>query len=172
MRSGHAPRHVLFAFTAVALILSAVLFAGSAPRGHQTSPLKVASGARDPAPPLLRVLAGAHRREAALRRAASRFLSAFLPYEVGENTPSVAIRLRRTAAPSFARRLLARPPRPPASGVLPPLAQLRRLHVAFLSGVGERALISGTARRGGALEEFSFLFERRHGRWLAAGAGE
>jgi hypothetical protein len=77
--------------------------------------------------------------------------------------------LRATSSPAFHRELLANRPDPAA---LPAPAELTRLSLVGLSGRPPRALVSGSARRPSGSEEFAFLFKRRGGRWLAAGAAE
>jgi hypothetical protein len=104
-----------------------------------------------------------------LRREARHFLAAFLAYEVGDLGPGLARQLRATSSPAFHHELLANRPDPAA---LSAAAKLTRLSAVGLSGHPPRALVSGSARRRGGKEEFAFLFERREGRWLAAGAAE
>lgn len=124
-------------------------------------------------PPLVaRAAARAERLANELRRSARRFLAAFLRYEVGQEGARLTAALRATATPSFAKRLLARPPRVPVAGRLPPPARLGRLQVGFLSGAATRALVSATAWRGPRPEELSFVFARRRSRWLASGPGQ
>jgi len=119
-----------------------------------------------------RIVGDIQRRQAAVRAAAHRFLTAFFRYEVGELSPVVRRALRSGATGRFARRLLDDPPRAPARDRFPPQARLRRVDVAFVSPAATRAVVSGTARRGGLAEEFSFVFVRRWGTWLASGPGE
>jgi hypothetical protein len=102
--------------------------------------------------------------------AAHRFLAAFLRYEVGDLSPSVRRELRATAGSTFLVELLARPPHQ-ISG-LPPIARIVRLRITHLSPVPPRALLSGSARRGARLEQFSFLLELERGRWRVVGPGE
>jgi hypothetical protein len=104
-----------------------------------------------------------------LRREARLFLTAFLAYEVGNLGPGLAHQLRATSSPSFHHELLTDRPDPAAPSAP---AKLTRLSVIVLSRRPPRALVSGSARRRGGSEEFAFLFERRGGRWLAAGAAE
>jgi hypothetical protein len=168
-------RAALFLGACAALIVAALAFAASA---QQATPPSAASPGR-PRPAGLRLPAVARRAEAraerlsaGLRRSARRFLAAFFRYEVGEGGRALDAALRARAIPAFARRLLAAPPRPPSPGGFPPPARLRRLRVSFVSAGGERALVTGSALRGGLAEQFSFLFERRRSLWLASGPGQ
>jgi hypothetical protein len=98
------------------------------------------------------------------------FLTAFLRYEVADPSPTISRRLRAAATPDFAAALLARPPAAPPRP-LPP-AHIARLDITLLSRRPPRALITGTALRRSRPEPFAFLFEARHGRWLATGPAE
>jgi hypothetical protein len=118
------------------------------------------------------VIAQLNRRKAEVRVAARRFLTAFLRYEVGDLSPPVRHALRTNATRGFADRLLSYPPRRPAAGRFPPRATLQRLDIAFVSPLATRAVVSGTAGRGGLSEEFSFVLAYRGTTWLASGPGE
>ncbi len=161
----------LVAFVAIAVALIAVALAlGRAPAGHDRPPPDHgAVGGLSPS--ALRAVDRARRQEADLRVAGMRFLAAFLRYEVGELTSTVRARLQAGAAPDFAAQLLASRPRPPAEG-FPPAAVLSQLHVVPLPGTPPRAVLSGSARRRDGEEEFSFVFARHRGQWLAVGAGQ
>jgi hypothetical protein len=95
---------------------------------------------------------------------------AFFAYEAGALGPRLRRRLRAAATPAFAAALLGAPPR--LGNRRLPEARLRRLLITPLFEAPPAALVSGSARRGGETEEFSFLFRRREGRWLASGPGE
>lgn len=100
-----------------------------------------------------------------------RFLVAFLAFEVGDGDPKTEAVVRESASPSFARQLLSEPaaiPRRPNPG----LARITSLHIYPVPGHRDLVLASGDARRRGGPEPFSFLFERRSGRWLALAPGE
>ncbi|MGB7588357.1 MAG: hypothetical protein WBM00_06575 [Solirubrobacterales bacterium] len=103
---------------------------------------------------------------------ARRFLHTFLRYEVGEIGPSVRRTLRITSTPSFYAQLLQAPPRGAANQGYPPRATLVRMDIRFVSARATAALVSGTASRGNAPEEFSFLFGLTPHGWLATGPGE
>ena len=161
------PRMGLFLGASALLIVFAVLLggaghSGSAPTPPPPRPSVVASASA------IDLLDAARREEARIRAAAARFLSAFLRYEVGDLTPSVAASLRALATPAFARQLVRRPPR--QTGRPRGRARIERLDVSFVSA--RRALLSGVARRAEGPEEFSFLFTLHRGRWLAAGVAE
>ena len=103
-----------------------------------------------------------------LRSASRRFLGAFLRLEVGETTPRIRKTIRATAAADFSAQLLGQPThRHGATG-----AHLTRLQLVRIPGSPPRALLTGSARRDHATEEFSFLAELRAGRWQIAGPGE
>lgn len=155
-------RLALFGLACAALLAAAIGFSGGeqSPRRTAASPSAAQPAAR--AARSLRVTLGA---------AAHRFLGAFFRYEVGELGPAVRRALRANATPGFASELLSAPPRRPPGA--PPPALPGRLAIAVASIEPPRALISGSASRGGATDEqFSFLFEARHGAWLASGPGE
>lgn len=118
------------------------------------------------------VVAQLDRREVEVEVAAHRFLTAFLRYEVGDLSPPVRRALRTSSTRRFADRLLSFPPRRSAAGRFPPRATLQRVDIAFLSPLATRAVVSGTARRGGLSEEFSFVLTRRGATWLTSGPGQ
>lgn len=157
-------RVVLFLAVSAALIVTAVLLtdggpaAAPEPSGHlHDSPVP-----HHPSHSRLRV---------SLDPTAQRFLRAFLRYEVADPDPTVIRTLRATATPSFATELLRDPPRPsqaPAS----PRATLGPLAFAVVSADPPLISVSGTAHRATGPEQLSFVFTRRHGRWLASAPGE
>jgi len=161
-------------FVAVSAVLVAAAIAlrsppDSSPPSGVVRPPQVDGGpvgsARD-------VVAQLNKRHTEVKAAARRFLTAFLRYEVGDLSEPVRRALRGTATRRFADRLLRQPPRRPAAGQFPPRATLRRIHIAFISPLATRAVVSGAALRGGLSEEFSFVLARRGGTWLASGPGE
>ena len=163
-------RFVLFCASCAALVAAALGFADYRHRpAPGAPPLASVPPPATPAPPRSAAngVAGLRTR---LAGAARRFLSAFFHYEVGELGPRVRRTLRSTATPGFAAELLGAPPRAPPRS--PPDAIPGRLAIAAVSVLPPRALISGSARRGEHSEQFSFLFEARHGAWLASGPGE
>jgi hypothetical protein len=103
---------------------------------------------------------------------ARHFLDAFFRYEVGETVPAVRGALRSTSTHGFYERLLQRPVAPVAASGFPARASLERLKVSFISSTATRALVSGTARRAGLPEEFSFIFSQGPAGWLASAPGE
>jgi hypothetical protein len=173
MRSGELRRMVLFAFVSAALLLSALAFARS---GSESAP-----PASEPAAPSLSagVPAWAKRTQlrvsslaSQLRESARRFLAAFARYEVGRLSGDVKLALRETTTAGFAAQLLEAPPAAPPSPEFLGGAHIARLDVRFVSADAHRALVSGDLRRGARPEEFSFLFVRRAGAWLASGPGQ
>lgn len=192
------PRHrrLVFALASSCLVLSAILFAlgsgietrpgESASRGAAARPdsegseelrAPAASSHHDDGEDLagrIELAPAIAAERAALKLAARRFLAQFLAYEVGRISASVTRGLQRTATPEFARGLLGTPPRSVAGlGTARP-ARLTALEVASLpAGAGlAKASVTGTATRDGAIEPFSFRFERTLGGWLASGVGE
>jgi hypothetical protein len=173
MSSAELRRMVLFVFVSALLLASALAFARG---GSDSEP-----PSSEPTAPLLRadVPAWARRTQhralllaSQLRESARRFLAAFARYEVGRLSGAVKVALRETTTASFSRQLLEAPPaRPPLGGFLG-RARLARLDVRFVSADAQRALVSGDLRRGATPEEFSFLFVRRAGHWLASGPGQ
>jgi hypothetical protein len=159
-------RRLLFGLAVAALLFASVALSALPERGReQTRP--AAPGHNVMGPPNHPGSARPRRR---LRHRASRFLSAFLSYEVGHSGPAVRADLRATATPAFAADLLRGPPRPPAVPLAP--ARLQDLSAVLTTLQPPRALISGSARRGGEVEQFSFLFGRTSSGWLASGPGE
>lgn len=173
MRSRGRARTALFLLACAALIAAALAFGAtgqrSEPSGGDATQGSPPTAALRPPSVTRRAEARAEHLAAGLRRSARGFLIAFFRYEVGERGPAITAALRVSATPAFADRLLAAPPRAPASG-FPPPARLRSLHLGFVSAAN-RALLSGTASRGRRLEPFSFLFRRRGSAWLASGLG-
>lgn len=160
----------LFFVASAALLAAAISFAG----GEQPptpAPPPAKSEVVQAAPPVLQpAAAGAAGLRVALGGEARRFLAAFFRYEVGELGPGVRRALRATATPGFAAELLAAPPRRPPQKV--PAAVPGRLAIAAASLSPPRAVVGGSARRGGEAEQFSFVFEAVDGAWLASGPGE
>lgn len=109
--------------------------------------------------------------EAAIGAAARRFLGVFLRYEVGELTRRTERQLRATTTESFGAQLLGAAPRPTATRAILARARLVSLEVLLEDG-GLRAIVDGTALRGGRREPFSFRFERRGLTWVAAGLAQ
>jgi hypothetical protein len=120
-------------------------------------------------PPLQR--SGTAQVRAALEPSARRFLRAFLRYEVGDSNQALTRSLRATATPAFAVKLLRRPPRP-ARRSPPARATVGPLSLIFVSAQPPLVSVSATARRATGPEQLSFVFTRRHGRWLASAPGE
>lgn len=173
MRSSELRRVVLFVFVSAALLASALAFArGGSDAGPPPSEPSAPSLSTD-------VPAWAKRTQhrvlslaSQLRESARRFLAAFARYEVGRLSGDARAALRDTTTAGFAAQLLEAPPSsPPSDGFLGP-AHLARLEVRFVSADAQRALVSGELRRGPTPEEFSFLFVRRAGAWLASGPGQ
>jgi hypothetical protein len=106
-----------------------------------------------------------------LAATALRFLHAFFAYEVGDRRPAIVQALRATATGSFAAQLLRAQPRPGDRSTVS-AATLTDLTLTRLPDHPDLALASGTAVRPSAPEQFSFLFARRGGRWLASAPGE
>jgi hypothetical protein len=115
------------------------------------------------------LIAAAGRRKARLNRAAAAFIGAFLRYEVGDLSPSVARALGRMTTISFGRYLLGARPRQLGGREL---ARIVKVETAFLDPAVDRALVRGVARRADGPEEVSFVFVLCGGRWLAARAAE
>jgi hypothetical protein len=97
------------------------------------------------------------------------FLSVFLRYEVGASGADLRRALRASATADFAAELLATQPHAPSGTSAARIAHLR---TTYFSRNPPRALVAGTALRARRPEQFAFLFEARHGRWLAAGPAE
>ncbi|MGA8744509.1 MAG: hypothetical protein WB507_01415 [Solirubrobacterales bacterium] len=162
-------RLALFCAACAALLAAAIGFADGSPANVSPPHEQGAAPAVTAAPQSVQTERVARLR-ATLHRAAGRFLAAFFHYEVGELGPGVRQQLRTTCSPAFAAELLGDPPRRPSGN--PAAAAPGRLAISVASIEPPRALISGSASRGGATEQFSFLFEARHGVWLASGPGE
>ncbi len=173
MRRDERRRVALFALVCAALIGAALAFGSGGEQLANPAPQPPGGGTATVARSRARV--AVERNEMGLERevraAARRFLAAFLRYEVGEIGPGVKRTLRHAATPRFAAELLAGPPAPPSGG-FPPRVALGPVAVAFVSAIPPRAVISGAARRGGAPEQFSFVFERRRRSWLASAPGQ
>lgn len=168
MATGRSARLLLFCLAAALLLVSPFAFSsGDAPGGPR--PSEVAEAPRvDPQP--LRPLPDRSADLSRLRGAARNFLTAFLRYEVGDLAPTVRRELHRNTAPGFLRELLARRAAPHPAASAP--ARIARLRITLLSSAPGRALLTGSARRAGHLEQFSFLFEAHRGLWRAVGPGE
>jgi len=155
------PRAALFLALCAVLIAAAVALDSVNPTGVPEAPhFKSSPPQRQPSPV-----------RSALTSSARRFLLAFLRYEVGDLSPALTRSLRVSATHAFAAELLRTPPRPPRGprGAAPSLGPL-----AFATVSSEPPLVSvsGTAHRPTGPEQLSFVFELRHGRWLASAPGE
>lgn len=153
-------RQLLFALACAALILAAIAFSGAT---VSDPPPASAPGTLQPQPATRRT------PTRGLRRSATRFLIAFLRYELGDPAPTVRRDLRATTTSSFAAELLATPPAPSAS---PQRSHITRLQLTPLSANPPRALVSGSAGRGSASEPFAFLFALRRAGWRASAPAE
>jgi len=162
-------RLALFCAACAALLTAAIGFADGSPANPPPPHELGAAPAFGPGHQSVRSDSAAGLR-ATLDRAARCFLDAFFRYEVGELDPAVRRALRAEATSGFAAELLGDPPHRPAGN--PAAALPGRLAISVASIEPPRVLISGSASRGGATEQFSFLFEVRHGVWLASGPGE
>jgi hypothetical protein len=173
VRAASFRRHLLFGV--VSLVLLAAAFAvGSDGGGSSSSSDSARAGGAAVAVPsaAARITARVGRVLALVKPPARRFLRAFFHYEVGDVGPRVAAELRATATPRFARQLLAAPPRPPTSGPSQLPARLEALEVTVVTADASRVVVSGEARRGPASEQFSFVFVRAAGSWLASAPGQ
>jgi hypothetical protein len=160
------PRLVLFGLLAAALLLAGfALSSGTEIPSHTASSGSPRRALISSALPDPRAAS-----DSGLRRSAARFLNAFFAYEVGDSDLDIRHRLAASATSAFAAELLRRPPRPP--GRLPPAARLQRLSTRITSADPPRALVSGSARRGAAAEQFSFLFALTASGWRAVGPAE
>lgn len=173
MRSNELRRMVLFVFVSAALLSSALVFARS---GSESAP---PASERAVSSPSIDVPAWARRTQlrvlaltTQLRESARRFLTVFARYEVGRLSSDAKLALRETTTAHFAAQLLEAPPVASPSTELFGRARIARLDVRFVSADAHRALVSGDLRRGARPEEFSFLFVRRAGAWLASGPGQ
>jgi len=168
--AGQRWRMGLFGAACASLLVAAIGFAGG---GESPAPASPPTGSEAVfATPFVSrpATGGVAGFRAMLGSTARRFLAAFFRYEVGELEPGVRRALRATATPDFATELLgALPHRPPRS---PAAAVPGRLEMAVVSFSPPRVLVSGSARRGGRAEQFSFVFEAVEGVWLASGPGE
>lgn len=166
-------RLALFYLAVAALAAAGVVFAGAG-TGSTPTPTTASPPAAARAPVVLPSSAApppVAALRASLGREAHRFLGVFFRYEVGARGPALRSAVRATATPAFAAELLGSPPPPPSRPLAP--ARPGRLTITLASVSPPRALVSGSASRGGpAAEQFSFLFEADHGAWLASGAGE
>jgi hypothetical protein len=102
------------------------------------------------------------------RRAAHRFIAAFLAIEAGGDGRATRAAIRRGAGGHLARDLLAHRPRRPTH----PTARILALRVTPLPRHPDLALLTGTARRPDGPEPFAFLLALRGGRWLAIAPAE
>jgi hypothetical protein len=157
-------RQALFWLSAVALALGAILFSGNA-----WEPSVARNTATTSAPGIVAAPMPTGAQRAGLRSAAEAFLRHFFRYEVGRIGGTGVKGLRSTATETFASELLRQPPRIIGRPPLP--ARLERLSLEILSVSPLRAWVSGFARRDGARERFSFLFEVTEGSWRASGPG-
>jgi hypothetical protein len=163
---------MLFVAVSALLVAAAIALRSPADSSPPTAAVRPARVDGDPVGPARAVVVELNRRHADVKAAAARFLPAFLRYEVGDLNAAVRRALRASATRPFADRLLRHPPRPASAGRFPPRARLRRIDIAFVSPQATSAVVSGSARRGDLPEEFSFVFVRRRGTWLAGGPGE
>lgn len=107
-------------------------------------------------------------------RIARRFFAAFARYELGLLDPLTEARLRETVTTRFARLLLAEPPRLPAGGERPALAELGEL--GFAPGAAGRgamrtAELVGWVQRTGARTPLAIELELRARGWRVSGIG-
>jgi len=165
-------RTMLFVAVSAALVAAAIALRHPAESSRPSGVVRAPQLDRGAAVPARDVVLRLNRRHAEVRAAARRFLTAFLRYEVGDVSAQVRRTIRGAATQPFARRLLRRPPRRPATGSFPPRATLRSVYISFVSPRATRAVASGSALRGGLSEEFSFVLARHGGKWLASGPGE
>lgn len=171
---GERGRLLLFAAASALIVISAFAFHSGRDTPLETgSPAEEASAAYafTPRPSTAALMAELRQRRAEVSSSARRFLAAFFHYEVGKTGTAVRRGLWATSTPAFYRRLMRQPVAPAAAGY-PPRASLERLRVSFISSTASRALVSGTANRGGLPEEFSFVFIQGPAGWLASGPGE
>ena len=166
----------LLLFTAASALIAISAFASRA--GHDT-PLRTESRAEEasaaytftPRPSTTALMAALRQRRTEISSSARRFLAAFFHYEVGETGAAVRRGLWATSTRAFYRQLMRQPVAPVTAGY-PARASLERLRVSFVSSTASRALVSGTANRGGLPEEFSFVFTQAPAGWLASAPGE
>lgn len=168
MEGSATTRIVLFAAVSAMLVGAPVVFSrGSNSIGTEGAVHSepVATG------PEHELVARLEQEQGEVEAASRRFLTAFLRYEVGDQSPNVRATLHETATTEFARQLLGSPTRPTV-GRFPPQAVLHSLDVEFVSPEGTLALVRGTALRARLPEEFAFLFALRPSGWLASGPAE
>lgn len=174
MKVGERGRLLLFTAASALIVISAFAF-----RAGRDTPLRTESRSEEasaayaftPRPSTTALMAALRQRRSEVSSSARRFLSAFFRYEVGKTGAAVRRGLWATSTRAFYRQLM-RQPVAPASAGYPARASLERLRVSFVSSTASRALVSGTADRGGLPEEFSFVFAKGRAGWLASGAGE
>jgi hypothetical protein len=170
MGPSERPRRVVFAVVSLTLVASGIAFSGTnLGAGAGGEERQEATRAEPSALITQRVTAKLARLRGQVERAAQRFLTPFLRYEVGESDARVRRELRGASTARFASQLLANPPRPPAAGRFPPRARLDSLDVIFASGGTSSAVVSGAALRDGQPENFSFLFQYVQAGWRASG---
>jgi hypothetical protein len=170
MAPGAKPRPVVFVLVSILLIASGVVFSHLGSR-VEAEPEGAGAGARIEVADTGRAELEIARLRSRIEQAASRFVPAFLRYQVGDIDAGVRRVLRATATADFTADLLAVPPRPPRGG-FPPPARLRGLAVRFSPDDAFHAFVEGTALRGGAPEVFSVEFEYAEGGWRASGVTE
>jgi hypothetical protein len=168
-------RLMLFAAVSVVILASAFLFrggrqalGGAGPAAEEGS----APYAFTPRSSTTALMARLREQRLEVEGSARHFLAAFFHYEVGETGVAVRRALSVYSTHAFYERLLRRPVAPVAAGGFPVRASLERLRVSFVSSTANRALVTGTAKRAGLPEEFSFVFSRGPTGWLASAPGE
>ena len=166
-------RHILFGVVSLALLAAAFAIGSEGGAPASPSDAEGSGAAAIPVPAAAsRLTAHVARLLVSVKPPARLFLRAFFRYEVGDLGPGVAGALRASATPSFARQLLAAPPRPMAAGSYQLPARLGPLEAAVVAPDASRVVVSGEAHRGPASEQFSFVFVHAPGGWLASGPGQ
>lgn len=155
-------RRLAFGALAAVLTIAAVLL-GSRHQHAAEAPVPTAVLHARPSP-----YAEPAPSTASLRRAARRFIEAFLAFEAGADDPRTRGAIRRGADRHLALDLLADRPRRSGDRSAAALS-LRVTRLPHRPGL---ALATGTARRRSGPEPFAFLFTRRGGRWLALAPAE
>jgi hypothetical protein len=155
-------RRLAFVGLAAAIVGATILIGTSRGVGGPVGTSRTRARVETPSPPIRRP------PTPGLLPAARRFVSAFLAYEAGETDPSTRQAIRLDASSSLAGSILSGP-----IAARPGHGPIRlSLEVCRLPHRPRLALVTGTARRGGAAEPFAFLLALRHGRWLAVAPAE
>lgn len=172
MVEGRTARSHPAAFVAVSvlLVLSGIFFSRSELGGEAGREPPFDAGPT--AQVAQRVAGETARLHAQVELAARRFLAPYFRYEVGDIDARVRRELRATATPEFATALLAVPPRAPAGGEFPPLAQAQSFAINLSQSTAFHAFVDIAARRAAAPEHLSFEFEYDDGGWRASGVTE